>query len=516
MRAEDRGAVAAMKIVSGLILFAISVPAFRWCAGELAIQLWGVETRAVLRQVGRNEPRGRFAAYRAHYEFETVDGGRASGTAPARRGSQGGWLPVKYLRHDPSWNTPATGWYAGALMVLWGAPAWLLSWWTARSFLGREPRGDPLAKKAENPPTTGKPTETSPPSRRTPRRTPGSSVLAWFLAVVALGLNLAWFGVQETRLLTTHPEAAGGRDPSAGQGRRQAPARGASLGNQVNGSAVAFEGDFVYGAIWRDAAGGPGPEPGLYRFSREGIVRIGSSGVTAGIFRGVQVLDGWLYYLGLEGIHRIRVDGTRPATLTRTRATSMAVIGDTVYFQHELLRDALYRMDCDGGAEKPLVRESTGAWCVADDGWIYYVNRNDDARVWRVRPEGTGRERFLDRRVGVLFVEEAGVWYTDLDQGRALVRADAGGGAGKIVVAEAVERVLPVGDALIVLLVEGTLLNVRRDGTGRAVLAADVSSVLEHQGVLYLTKGLQTQILYRMTLAGEAQPVLRLGPGGLE
>ncbi|HRE05080.1 MAG TPA: hypothetical protein PKX00_05690, partial [Opitutaceae bacterium] len=78
-----------MKIVSGLILFAISVPAFRWCAGELAIQLWGVETRAVLRQVGRNEPRGRFAAYRAHYEFETVDGGRASGTAPARRGSQG-------------------------------------------------------------------------------------------------------------------------------------------------------------------------------------------------------------------------------------------------------------------------------------------------------------------------------------------------------------------------------------------------------------------------------------------
>jgi hypothetical protein len=516
VRAEDRGAAAAMKIVSGLILFAISVPAFRWCAGEMAIQLWGVETRAILRQVGRNEPRGRFAAYRAHYEFDTLDAGRAYGTAPAKRGSQGGWLRVKYLRHDPSWNTPATGWYAGALMVLWGAPAWLLSWWTARSCLGRTRRRDPLNEKEEPPPASREPTEASPPPQRVPGRTSGTFVLAWVLAALALGLNLAWFGVQEKRVLTTDPEASPDRDPSVGQTRRQTPPRGASLGNQVNGSAVAFESDFVYGAIWRDAAGGLGPEPGLYRFSREGVARIGKSGVTARIYRGVQVLDGWLYYLGMEGIHRIRTDGSRPATLTRTRATSMAVVGDTVYFQHELLRDALYRVDCDGAGERPLVREPTGAWCVGDDGWIYYANRNDDGRIWRVRPEGGGRERFLDRRVGTLLVENTGIWYTDLDQRRALVRAEVSSRDRKTVLAESVERVIPVGDALVVLLSDGTLLNLRRDGTGRAVLAAEVSSMLEHHGVLYLTKGLQTQILYRMTLGGEQMPVLRLGPVGVD
>ncbi|MFO1449025.1 MAG: DUF5050 domain-containing protein [Opitutaceae bacterium] len=499
-----------MKGIFGLVLFAISVLAFRWCAGEMATQLWGVEARAEIHQVGRNEPRGRFPAFRARYEFVTADADRAYGTAPVRRGAGGGWLRVKYLRHDPSWNTPATLWYAASLMVLLGAPAWILTYSSARQFLGKGSArsGDPEGDDRPAPALLDADLEASGSLAKSRVGCLGLSVV---LAAVAVGLNLAWFFVQERGVDVASPQSdrvAAGVDPNA---PTRVLARGATLGNQVNGSAVAFEDDAVYGAVWREAAGASGPEPGLYRFSPGGSKLVGESGVTAHIYRGIQLLDGWLYYIGMEGIHRIRTDGSQAETLTRSRASTMAVVGDAIYFQHELLRDSLYRIDCDGGRETPVVRESTGPWCLADDGWIYYVNRTDEGRVWRIQSDGRGRGRFMDRHAGALLVEDGKIWFTDVADGGALYRAGPAGTDGVKVVPEAVQSVLPMPTALLVLLADGTLLRARHDGTERVVLATDVSSLLEHEGVLYLTKGLQTQILHRITLDGQVRPDLHLG-----
>ena len=524
-----------MRFIGALIVLVLAGLAFHWCAGEIAVQTLGLETRARVESVSKSTGI-RHTSYTAHYEFVTEDMSKGYGSCPSHRGAEGGSVRVRYLRHDPSFNTPAVWWYAGFWMLAFGAPAWLLALWSARLLLFRrirrpgEPEEDDDNDAADNAADNQKSAETASDDAApapavdvgpVPFRNHWSAALlvSLVLSAAAIACNLAWFDAREKTF--THGQIGATPSPShdtATPASANAPApaagpviRGASLGNTANDSLLGFDGDALYYGLWRNYDDPSAPAPGLYRFALDGTGRtlIGKPGETERIYRGVQVKDEWIYYIAMDGICRIRKDGASHRHLTDNRVSSMAVVGDWVYYQHSVLDGAIFRLRLDGSSEKQLCREAVGTMCVADDGWIYYTNKTDEGRLWRMKTDGTGRARLADRRVGALLVVGNTIWFADLGRNSALCRMDPNGSGVQTVVEDSVSAINWADGWVYLCRGRGDLARCKPDGSGLESVVPIVSSVLIHAGHLFIHPDIEAKTFQRSNLDGSDLRELR-------
>ncbi|MBI5381966.1 MAG: DUF5050 domain-containing protein [Opitutae bacterium] len=515
-----------MRFIGGLIVFCLAALAYHWCAGEIAIQLWGRDARATIYSVKRQSTRG---GYTAHYEFVTEDMSKGFGSCPSHRGAEGRGVTVRYLRHDPAWNTAPIWWYAGFWMFFTGVLAWPLALWSSRIFLYSRPHrfGETEEDEDEDEEEEEEDKESETESAKTedeeeakpekpaaevlpvPFRNTWKAAMLFSLALAGAGiaLNLAWFFAREQSHVAAAAQPLSAMDTPAGP----AAPRGASAGNTVNGSALGFDGDAFYTGLWRNYNDAAAPAPGLYRFALDGAGRtpVGAPGETENIYRGVQVLGDWVYYLAMDGIHRIRKDGSKHRRISDSRAASLTVMGEWIYFQHSVLDGAIYRLRLDGGSEKALGREAVGAMCVADDGWIYYANKTDRGRLWRMRYDGSARAQLADRRANLLLVVGDAIWFSDPDRNAALCRLARNGTGGETVLADPVLALNWADGWLYVVRGSGELVRCRPDGTALQVLAPDAVGVLVHGSQLYVQRDIEGKTYLRMNCDGTAAAPLR-------
>jgi hypothetical protein len=335
------------------------------------------------------------------------------------------------------------------------------------------------------------------------------------LGAAAIGANLAWFDSREKAFVQasasampapTHDGAALPPAPPFAPPAGDSPAlpRGASVGNTGNGSLLGFDGDALYFGLWRNYDNPSAPPPGLYRFALDGTGRtlLGRPGATERIYRGIQVKEDWVYYISMDGISRIRKDGSKHRQLTENRVSSMAVVGDWIYYQHSVLDDAIYRMRLDGGGEARLCREAVGAMCVADDGWIYYANKTDNARLWRMKADGSSRTRLSERRVGNILVVGGTLWFTDVDKGSALYRMAAAGSGAQFVVDDQVSAINWDDGRLYFVRGNGALARCKPDGTELETVAPAASAVLIHSGRLFILPDFEAKTFKSAKLDG--------------
>lgn len=519
-----------MRFLGGLIVFLLAALAFRWGAGELGLQLFGREIRARVTSVSKgSSPRTR--SYTAHYEFVTENLSKGYGTCPSHQGAGGAGVTVRYFRHDPDWSTPTIWWYAGFWILVGSAVAWPLALWSARILLYQRVRrfgdneeeeeddddeADADETAAEGAKAAG---QTKPPGKPeqpvlvgevvpVPFRNRWSAavLLSLVLSAVAFVANLAWFDARE-KSATVALAAALPSSPPAAPAPTAALARGATAGNAINGSLLGFDGEAMYLGLWRNYNNPESAAPGLYRFALDGSGRtlIGQPGETARIYRGVQVKDEWLYYISMDGIARIRKDGTKHRLLTKDRASSMAVVGDWIYYQLEVLGNAIYRMKLDGGSETALCREATDAMCVADDGWIYYNNKLDAGRIWRMKGDGSSRARLADRAAAKVLVAGGSIWFTDPAKNHSLCRLNLDGTGGETVIAES-GFALNWSDGRIYFVQRGgKLVRCKPDGTDLETIAPEAIGVLVHPNYLFISPDFESKAVIRTTLAG-AEP----------
>jgi hypothetical protein len=517
-----------MRFIGALIVFVLAGLAFRWCAGEIAVQTLGRETTAHVDSVLKSSGYRR-TTYTAHYEFTTEDMSKGYGSCPSHRGATGGSVRVRYLRHDPSFNTPAVWWYAGFWMLAFGAPAWPLALSSARLLLYRRIRrfDDPEeddedkedaeaedTKPAEAPPTAPAPVADIEP---VPFRNRWSAAILFslVLSAAAIACNLALFDLREKAFTLGQVVALPPSPPRDASAPPPAPSaalpRGASVGNTANDSLLGFDGDALYYGLWRNYDDPSAPPPGLYRFALDGTGRtlIGKPGQTERIYRGVQVKDDWIYYISMDGICRIRKDGTRHDLLTDSRVSSMAVVGDWIYYQHSVLDGAIFCMHLDGGGGKQLCREAVGTMCVADDGWIYYANKTDGGRLWRMKTDGTARARLADRRVGALLVVGDTIWFADAGGKPALCRMNTNGAGGEVVVDDTALAINWADGRVYFCRGSGELARCKPDGSGLEGVAPAASSVLIHKGHLFIHPDIEAKTLQRANLDGSDLRELR-------
>lgn len=524
-----------MRIIGGLFLFLLAVLAFHWCAGEIAVQMLGREVTAYVDSVSRGTS-GRHARYTAHYQFVTEDKSTGYGTCASHQGAEGGRVRVRYFRHDPTFNTPTTWWYAGFWMLLSGGLAWPLALWSARVWLHRrvrrfgdeeeedeeEEKADAVDDEPEDEATEApaKPAVV-PPVGLGPVSYRNTWAAAWWFSLVvsaaALALNYAWYQAREQAFVQRLPTMLAATAGSAVDVPALPPVaprtRGATVGNVAAGSALGFDGPVFYTGLWRDYEHGFAPSPGLYRFNLDGTGRtpVGDSEDTERIYTGVQVQGDWVYYLAMDGICRIRKDGTKHRRLTEDRAGSMAVVGDWIYYQHSILNNAIFRLRLDGGGAQRLCRETVGSMCVADDGWIYYVNQTDGGRLWRMQADGTARARLADQPVGLILVVADTIWFTDPARDSALCRMTTRGTEARVVADEFASGLQWADGWIYFRQRSGALARCQPDGSRLAIVAPQASSVLIHDGQLYLRPYFDSPVFLRTDLDGSHPRTLTLG-----
>ncbi len=111
----------------------------------------------------------------------------------------------------------------------------------------------------------------------------------------------------------------------------------------------------------------------------------------------------WIYYCHealLEGIIRMKNDGSQRKVLLKGNIENINVLGDWIYYYDTAVFEGtkgIYKVKTDG-TNKTLILEGEYGYLFVADGWIYYTDGNQVAggRLYRVRTDGTDNQKLTD------------------------------------------------------------------------------------------------------------------------
>jgi len=190
--------------------------------------------------------------------------------------------------------------------------------------------------------------------------------------------------------------------------------RGNTTGNSINLGTAVFDGEWIYyfnGTRNRN----------LYKIRNDGTEKTLISGEIIG--QGINVLDGWIYYLGFHeeeifidydsndgywlladvyaGIFKCRTDGTEITLLSTDYTEILSVVGDWIYYINrfcnttDTYEDFIYKMRLDG-TERTLINNARSSSINVVGDWIYYVETRKDNfgidEIYKIRTDGTEKE----------------------------------------------------------------------------------------------------------------------------
>jgi hypothetical protein len=473
-----------MRFAAALIITTGSLFFWFHACQTIALRLWGVETKAQVYAASAISAR-RSTAF-AKYEFTTEDKTLAHGSFLGTRNAPGHSVRILYLPFNPAVNGPAVFGYGATQLGFCGLFGWLLSLWAVRVAMPKRAGSNAGQKEATDaPPESGAAaleTDADGEAASGGKRRP------------AFGLSLLLSGCIVVAVLA-YLRLAGGND-GAEVGEVAAPAvqsgevsRGSTASNAANGNLFGFDSEWLYFGRWPNREDPGAPAAGLYRCKLSdgsAPALIGPPGETATIFQGISVQGGWVYYVAMQGICRIRTDGTGHSSLIQDEPISAAcVVGDWVYYQRTRLDNQLWRMKLNGGKQKRLSQDEVGCFSVADDGFVYYANKTDGEAIYRIRWDGEGRTKLTDRPASVLLTEAGALWFIDAKT-EQLCRLSLADRSCQTIVAAPVSSVSLV-DGRLYFTSEGQIKRCNPDGNEPATVcpATDLLKFCVHAGRIY-------------------------------
>lgn len=121
-------------------------------------------------------------------------------------------------------------------------------------------------------------------------------------------------------------------------------------------------------------------------------------------------VDDWLYYINKSDsnkICRISTDGTAEETVIDSPSSIFNIYHNRIYYVCET-DNKLYSTSLDGSNQLTVSDDSCGELNVTDE-WIYYANDSDEGKLYKIRHDGSGKEKLTDdEKTKIILV--AGDW----------------------------------------------------------------------------------------------------------
>lgn len=151
------------------------------------------------------------------------------------------------------------------------------------------------------------------------------------------------------------------------------------------------------------------------------LLAFSSRGYLTGFLESSGWFNGWL---GLSGD---KSGGPGDGQLTvDDDPMEIGIAGDWIYYVNNSDGTRLYRVKTDGTGRQRLNQDWSVDITVSGD-WVYYVNNSDDMRLYRVRTDGSERQKLNDEYTLQILVSGDEVYYTSETDNLAMYRVKTDG-----------------------------------------------------------------------------------------
>jgi len=175
-------------------------------------------------------------------------------------------------------------------------------------------------------------------------------------------------------------------------------------------STIYVQGDWIYFSTWFVVGGKIDGD--LYKMKIDGSNKEKLSDDCA---ESLIVKDNWIYYLSEEYVpgdvihksylYKMKTDGTEKNRISDEEMHSFVLYDQWIYFTDH--NDKMYMMDISGN-NKSLITEDKVFNFNTDGKWIYYCNLSDFEKLYRIKPDGSGKEKLSETRSP--FIHIVGDW----------------------------------------------------------------------------------------------------------
>lgn len=127
------------------------------------------------------------------------------------------------------------------------------------------------------------------------------------------------------------------------------------------------------------------------------------------------LIDDWVYYPCAGGFKKVKIDGTGSTILFTDDAGFITILGDWIYYINVNDDCKIYKVRFCGLDKTEVTNDPVtnldGRLFVAPDGWIYYSNKNDDYKLYKIKTDGTGRMKICDDPACSINVDGDWIYY---------------------------------------------------------------------------------------------------------
>ena len=201
----------------------------------------------------------------------------------------------------------------------------------------------------------------------------------------------------------------------------------------------------------------------------------------------VTISDGWIYFLG---VYKVREDGKTDFTVINDDSRGpqgmyLNVVGDWMFYMSQE-NGHIFKVRTDGDMERAPVtptrlnNDKSSNVIVAGE-WIYYTNEDDGSKIYKIRVDGSGRQKVNGDESGYLNIVGDTIYYVNYgDSARkatgCIYKIDVNGNDRTKLCDESAHSVNVIGD----LIYYGnaskghTFWQIRTDGSANQQLLGDM------------------------------------------
>jgi hypothetical protein len=141
-----------------------------------------------------------------------------------------------------------------------------------------------------------------------------------------------------------------------------------------------------------------------------------------GVSAYLNFVDNWIYYCDFseKNVYKMRTNGKDNQNINIGYSCENLVIVDN-YLYFSTIIGGIYKHDISEYLVETIVDDKTRKITIYE-GWIYYSNEDDNGYLYKIRVNGTDRERLNQTRSLSISVMDDWVYYCDFDDNRNIYR----------------------------------------------------------------------------------------------
>lgn len=129
------------------------------------------------------------------------------------------------------------------------------------------------------------------------------------------------------------------------------------------------------------------------------------------------IINDRIYYTDIDietepKLCSMKTDGTDVKLIRYAYATDLMPMGNKLIYSDYYREDKLFIYDLDTNTETCICEDRCGR-LNANENWIFYTNKSDNGNLYKIRPDGSDRQKILDVEVSYIHVIGDRLFYRD-------------------------------------------------------------------------------------------------------